>query len=107
MTDKYTLQGKTTVAEPDLVKWARWFESANRVVLQEKIGDFWVSTVFLGIDHNFNPAGQPLLFETMVFGDDELEQRRYATWDEAVSGHNEIVERYENYLMAKQEKIND
>ena len=52
-----------------------------------------VSTVFLGIDHNFG-EGKPLLFETMVFGgklDEETE--RYSTWEEAVEGHNHMVEK--------------
>jgi len=33
-----------------------------------------VSTVFLGIDHNWSRSGDPILFETMVFGlDDDKE----------------------------------
>jgi hypothetical protein len=58
--------------------------------------DFWerngvqVSTVFLPVDHGF--GGTSLWFETMVFGGAmNDEQRRYATWAEAVAGHNEVV----------------
>lgn len=55
-----------------------------------------VSTVFLGIDHNFLRKGPPVLFETMVFGpsmrDDPFDiMRRYHTWDEALAGHYDIV----------------
>lgn len=52
-----------------------------------------VSTVFLGLDHSFRD-GPPLLFESLVFGgkDNEL-MNRYATYDEAVTGHNRIVQR--------------
>lgn len=51
-----------------------------------------VSTVFLGLDHQWDPDGPPLLFETMVFGgrlDEHTE--RYSTWDEAVAGHERVV----------------
>lgn len=48
-----------------------------------------VSTVWLGVDHSFGDEGPPLIFETMVFGDDvkDLDGNRYATWNEAVAGH--------------------
>ena len=55
--------------------------------------DVHVSTVFLGLDHSFSNEGPPLLFETMVFGgvcDENM--RRYATWDEAVAGHEEMID---------------
>jgi len=52
----------------------------------------YVSTVWLGIDHNWLPTGPPLIFETMVFGGPmDTYQRRYSTYWEAVAGHDEIV----------------
>ena len=88
----------------------------NRIVKQEMINDLWISTVFLGIDHNWMPDGKPLLFEIMVFWEyekpvtktyklpskvihtyrmdreeiDELTER-YSTWEEAEAGHERIV----------------
>jgi hypothetical protein len=52
---------------------------------------FDVSTVWLGLDHSFGAS--PLIFETMVFGDDEmdLDCRRYATETESRKGHTEMV----------------
>src|SRR4051794_39297838 len=58
-----------------------------------------VSTVFLGIDHNFGfgPDKDPLLFETMIFGGDERSEfgesycERYHTWGEAEAGHTQAV----------------
>lgn len=51
----------------------------------------WVSTVWLGIDHQFG-KGPPLIFETMVFlGGDSLDCRRYSTEAEAFAGHSEVV----------------
>lgn len=52
-----------------------------------------VSTVLLGIDHNFDGDGEPLIFETMVFDLDGWDdwQERYATEQEAVQRHDAIV----------------
>jgi hypothetical protein len=51
-----------------------------------------VSTVFLGLDHQWHAHGPPLLYETMVFrdgsGDDCV---RYSTREEALAGHNKVV----------------
>jgi len=64
----------------------------NRIVDQTTVGDYLVSTVFLGIDHNFG-RGLPILFETMVFNNkhNELYCDRYHTKQEAVEGHKKIV----------------
>jgi len=96
MIRKYILNGRTAIVEPDLLTWARWFENADR-----RVGENWltndvrVSTVFIGLDHRFDQSGgDPLLFETMVFGgphDQECE--RYSTWDEAEVGHRAMVEK--------------
>jgi hypothetical protein len=53
-----------------------------------------VSTVWLGIDHGFSvDVLLPLIFETMVFGDDalELDCHRYCTEPQARSGHAAMV----------------
>ena len=88
MTDKYILDGKTPQPCDDLMEWGEWHSNIdNRRVARDERGDVNVSTVFLGMDHQFG-EGPPLLFETMVFGgkfDDECE--RYSTWDEAEAGH--------------------
>lgn len=54
------------VKEPDLMKWAKWFEKSERHVGDETIGKSRVSTVFLGLDHSFGDS-PPVLWETMVF----------------------------------------
>lgn len=93
----YILDGHTP--KPcDLMTWARFFEDANnRRVAHTLIGPYRVSTVFLGLDHNYCESGPPLLFETMSFGpegapDDCQMQQRYSTWDEAEAGHAAVVE---------------
>ena len=53
-----------------------------------------VSTVWLGIDHNLDPAGPPLFFETMTFGgplDGEIV--RYSSELDAREGHARAVRR--------------
>lgn len=100
MTDNHYILKRKKLVMVDLITWARWLETAreNRIVKQQtlKNGRF-VSTIFLGTDHNFG-AGKPLLFETMVFalkGDgEELDMDRYSTWEEAEKGHKLMVEKW-------------
>ena len=54
--------------EVDLFTWAKWFGTADRIIAQETIAQNWVSTIFLGIDHNYEMHGPPILWETMTFG---------------------------------------
>jgi len=68
----------------------------NKVVKQEHVGKYWVSTVFLGLDHRDGGDGPPILFETMVFTDgdaDEDTMVRYTTREEALIGHKVEVAR--------------
>lgn len=90
VSDKFILEGKTPVPA-DLMTWAKWFESADRHVAKDEIGDVWISTVFLGIDHQWGD-GPPLIFETMIFGGKHDQyQTRASTWDEAEKQHAEAV----------------
>jgi hypothetical protein len=90
---RYILVGHEPVEEPDLMTWVTWLESADRCVRHTEQGDVRVSTVFLGLDHNFGDLfGRPILFETMAFvGHDSVARDHYRTWDEAEAGHARIV----------------
>lgn len=62
-----------------------------------------VSTVFLCINHQFDPNLPPLLFETMVFGMPEGHylhewQERCSTWEQAEKQHESIVEMVTDYV---------
>jgi len=93
MADKYLLDGNTPVKCGDLLEWAAAFETTDVHVADKYISGIRVSTVFLGIDHNFLPGGSPLLFETMIFGGEhDQELWRYATREEALKGHSEAVD---------------
>lgn len=66
----------------------------NRRVADDVVGDYWISTVFLVIDHAWSEGDPPILFETMIFPKgtfDDLYCVRYATWEEAVAGHQRTV----------------
>lgn len=55
--------------------------------------EYRVSTVWLGLDHNWG-GGEPILFETMSFGggeDQDGSQWRWVTEEAARAGHAEIV----------------
>ncbi len=85
--------------ETDLDAWAAWLETADRSVAQTQVGEARVSTVFLGVDLNFQSmvglaAGAPILFESMIFGGKlDGEMNRYPTWGAAEKGHAAMVER--------------
>ena len=94
MIKYYKLNGKVAVACHSLLEWAEWFETAERRVASEDIAGIWISTVFLGLDHNYSSKGDPLLFETMTFSPEgEANQmRRYFTWEEAEQGHKQVAD---------------
>lgn len=98
-----------------LKEWAMWFgaHSKERIVARDEINGYTVSTIFLGLDHQFLPNGRPLYWETMIF-DPPTErehpsatlrdayrdryatgsnyQDRYSTAAEARAGHVRAVE---------------
>ena len=104
------------VPEPDFLKWAAWFEEADRQVAETFFGDIRVSTVFLSLSHVSKEVGNDatMLYETMVFADENILQRimelsetddrsiiamftgsidiqkRYATKAEAEQGHKQM-----------------
>lgn len=93
MSDHYVLNADHTVRKAELMEWARAFEDmSGRRVAYDKIGDAFISTVFLGLDHQYG-EGPPLIFETLISGGKhDQDMWRYSTWDEAVAGHKAAVE---------------
>jgi hypothetical protein len=94
--DKYILDDSgCPVVEPDVLTWGRWFEAntERRSIGRDQFGNARVSTVFLGLDHNFT-HGDPVLWETMVFGGPlDGEQERYTSEADARRGHATMVAR--------------
>ena len=96
-------ENKQPVEEPNEMKWGAFMSKVNRRVAFTKltssvqgknVGHVEISTVFLGLDHQFGD-GPPLLFETMVFGGplDET-QERCSTWAEAEIMHEQMIKRH-------------
>lgn len=80
------------VVEPSTAKWGAWMETANRQVAVDDLEGASVSTVFLGLDQNFQWTGPPTLFETRVFGGPhDGDQDRHATRAEALAAHQQLV----------------
>jgi hypothetical protein len=80
----------------DLLEFARWFETFDRKLAHTEFPDgTYVSTVFLGLDHNWSD-GPPILWETMIFSNSDFakqfdgEQRRYSSREAALVGHNQL-----------------
>ncbi len=75
-----------------LLEWANWFEKADRhVLLTHLTPEIYVSTVFIGLNHNWG-SGPSLLYETMIFGGAlDNKQWRYSTRKDAITGHAAAV----------------
>lgn len=106
----YDRQGKPI----GMMDWARKHEDYDyRTVAQHWVRGWMVSTVWLGLDHNFTRSGPPVIFETMIFapkdvtvGREDWEdggdasgtlpdldryQDRYATEEAAQAGHDRAL----------------
>jgi hypothetical protein len=74
----------------DCVEWLK--ENPERkAVKQEHIGDIFISTVFLGLDHAWD-SDVPVLWETMIFGgENDQYQDRYTSIKDALEGHKKAL----------------
>lgn len=94
----YILKDGKPVPEPNVVKWGRFFEQIKqRRVGRTRIGEFLVSTVFLGMDHDWSCKGPPVLWETMVFkgnsSSDLAMERCSGSREQAEDMHARMVKR--------------
>ena len=90
----YVLDGHTPVEQRDNMAWLEWYMTADRQVAKTQLpGDVEVSTVFLGVNHDFLSTDDPLLFETMIFGGAHDKYIvRCSTWEQAEQQHKAAVE---------------
>lgn len=83
-------------------EWGRWFwneDHKNRKIVKEsqictRSGWATLSTVFLGIDHNLEDDGPPLLFTTFAtyeYGEECY--GFYSTWNDAAEGHKRAIKK--------------
>lgn len=104
--------------EIDLTKYGyrEGFSWENRFNLKTQVGKYEVSTVDLGLNHQFIEELPPLYYETMIFikGDTfeerhpedeenpfEYYQERYSTEEEARIGHEKAIE----YVKSELERL--
>ena len=84
----------------NLIEWMKLFDDIEykRIDLT-KFNRVEISTVWLGLNHNFG-TGQPLIFETMVFKENDykdIDMERYSTLVEAKKGHKKMVKKYKEF----------
>lgn len=94
-TSYFDREGNSITVE----KWATLFEDMDyRRIDHYQEGGYEVSTIWLGLDHSWDPEAPPIIFETLVItGIDEEElMYRYSTELEARAGHAEIVSMLES-----------
>ena len=78
--------------------WEWMFKSnyLGKHIGDETIGDFRVSTVWLGMNHGYE--GCRLVFETMIFCENNTKHDlnnwldRYSTYEQALKGHNRVCD---------------
>lgn len=92
----YILDDQGNIKAVPLLEWANWFERREKSVVAKTclLGDkVFISTVFLGMNHNYFDDGPPILWETMVFcvsWSGEY-QDRYSSKADALAGHDKAV----------------
>lgn len=103
--------GHEPVGVEDFMEWALWWEEAikdfdanlrvDKTIVEpptrfdedgNALDGVYVSSVFLGIDHNWFDRGPAIVFETMIFGGAMSDhQWRAATWQDAQENHRRAV----------------
>jgi hypothetical protein len=94
-----------------MMDWGRKHSDHDyRTVAQHWVRGWMVSTVWIGINHNFRP-GPPLIFETMIFAPSDVTidgtapdldryQERYPTEAAAQAGHDRALAAMVDWLGA-------
>lgn len=113
MSFGYRLEGHTPVLDEE---WYKKMGDDRFVAKDRFLGDYEVSTVFLGLDHGYG-FGPPVLFETMIFRKKDPETLlgitfyaesfyidSYSTWDQAVEGHKKACQFVRNIFSKRLRK---
>jgi hypothetical protein len=124
-SDYYFGRDGQPISQEDWI--AQMEDVKGRRVAEDTVGDFWISTVWLGLDYGFGRGDRPIIFETMVFDNSEeglgesqkvldkvnLSHRarlgpeafcnRYCTEAEALKGHRQAVAAAEAGLIRRED----
>ncbi len=85
----YKLDENNIPIECNIREHIAWLDKnpERKAVKQNDIGNIYVSTVFIGLDHGWK-TGIPVLWETMIFGGKyDGYQKRYTSHEDALIGH--------------------
>lgn len=104
----YILKNDEILTTNNVLEFEEFMRGNEHIIKQETIktnnSEYFVSTVFLGIDHGFSFLSEkrPILFETMIFPENKKEdwegyQRRCCTKAEALVQHEEALEFLKKY----------
>jgi hypothetical protein len=87
--------------EIDLQEWLRLLSDEGYRILKVASGcGRRVSTIWLGLDHGHSKDDPPIIFETMMFKDVDgqeggsIDSQRYSTEEQALKGHEEMVQQH-------------
>ena len=88
----YTIDENGKHQPATIDEYSAWDVGGKRQIARDELADgVTVSTVFLGLDHQFG-NGPPLLYETMIFGGPHDQwQDRYTSRKDAERGHRAAV----------------
>lgn len=100
MSDYFDREGRPIT----LMEYGRLFSNLQyRVLYHHRFKNFLLSTVWLGINHNFSMRGPPVIFETMVFFNGMGGPMwRYSTEGEARRHHMTILRVMQGVILKKQ-----
>ena len=93
-------------------------DDSYKKIQQTLLKNYFISTIWLGLDYGWRMMPEdgslyrPIIFETMVFpiNDKKIEysdgrMERYSTQEEALTGHNAMVEKYKQFEKTMQNKV--
>ena len=99
MTGYYILDEDGDPIESTMQEWSSWFSQNGGVrqvsynFFEYDFGKIGVSTVFMGMDHNYSGSGVLHIFETMIFRDNGSEVVwRGPTRGEALAAHDKACD---------------
>ena len=95
----YILNEKNKPIAATLSSYSQWSHEypKKRIVKQENVGELYVSTVFLGMNRDYDEE-KPILWETMIFSRNEYVENnneyktRYTSYEDALIGHETALE---------------
>jgi hypothetical protein len=105
----YVLDENDEPVLADSLEASKWWDNKRRTVARDELpDDVCLSTVFLVLDHSMGRGDAPILYESMWFGGPfDGDQRRYKTKQEALEGHAEMLNSYNEYMTHREDKINE